>query len=302
MPERFFCAQAAQDRGESLFGTAPTVLRWLLLEHPKAWSAKGLPDDRLAPEVQAHLAKLTQSIARSRALMIRQHHVRHHQLRFFSVLTAERESRTTALSLSCYDDLLGWDAVALTGDSAAQSWTEPLCLVCTHGKHDKCCAKFGHATYTALRKCAAPAVWECSHVGGDRFAANVLCLPHGIYYGHVPPEEAAQLIAKYKAGELSLKHYRGRSCYSRMVQAAEYYIRLESGLLGIDELALLDSMELNPGSRLVRFHSRATGRVHAAEVRVRENAFEARMTCHAKAPQAVRRYELCSYGESSPAQ
>ena len=27
------------------------------------------------------------------------------------------------------------------------------------------------------------AVWECSHIGGDRFAATMLLFPHGINYG-----------------------------------------------------------------------------------------------------------------------
>ena len=65
-----------------------------------------------------------------------------------------------------------------------------LHLVCTNGRHDPCCADFGRPVMRALTDAGAPDAWECSHVGGDRFAANIVCLPEGIYYGRVEPERA----------------------------------------------------------------------------------------------------------------
>ena len=53
-------------------------------------------------------------------------------------------------------------------------------------------------------------VWECSHLGGDRFAANVLVLPHGFYYGQVPGD-GAELVAAHERGEVALPWLRGRA-------------------------------------------------------------------------------------------
>ena len=46
----------------------------------------------------------------------------------------------------------------------------PLLLVCTHGRRDACCAQFGRPTAMALARRYGTAVWETTHVGGDRFA------------------------------------------------------------------------------------------------------------------------------------
>ena len=49
---------------------------------------------------------------------------------------------------------------------------EPMLLVCTHGVHDTCCAVRGRPVAAALARRWPEATWECSHVGGDRFAAQ----------------------------------------------------------------------------------------------------------------------------------
>ena len=79
------------------------------------------------------------------------------------------------------DELL---TLPLDGSAGTPSY-DPFFLVCTHGRHDTCCAVEGRPVAAALESARPGAVWECSHVGGDRFAANVVAMPHGIYYGQV---------------------------------------------------------------------------------------------------------------------
>ena len=105
----------------------------------------------------------------------------------------------------------------------------PLLLVCTHGKHDACCAKYGLPVYEAMRDLVDEGwLWQCSHVGGDRFAGNVVCLPEGVYYGRVGAGDALALVEEHLAGRVQLDLYRGRSCYSFRVQAAERAVRASS--------------------------------------------------------------------------
>jgi Sucrase/ferredoxin-like len=135
-------------------------------------------------------------------------------------------------TFEAYDDLRELD-LAKAGDEV----DEPLFLVCTHGKHDPCCARKGRPLFEALEEQLEPeTVWQSTHVGGDRFAGNVVCLPHGVYYGRVGREEAVDVLDTYLAGVISLAHYRGRSCHPFPAQAAERSIREATGFVAIDDL------------------------------------------------------------------
>jgi hypothetical protein len=127
-------------------------------------------------------------------------------------------------------------AFAAGGEGFGSVADGPVVLVCTHGRHDPCCADLGRPLVRALSAAGVGGVWESSHVGGDRFAGNLVCLPHGLYFGQVEPDEGAAVVAAYQAGEIVLERYRGRSCFPMVVQAAEVLVRRELGLRGIDDV------------------------------------------------------------------
>jgi hypothetical protein len=142
--------------------------------------------------------------------------------------------------LASYDDLLSFDFDAIIhGHPWGGEVVPELFLVCTHGKHDKCCAKFGMPVYSAASVHAGSSVWQVSHVGGDRFAGNLVCLPHSIYYGHSDAVTVRTRIDAYRRGEVVLEGYRGRSTLDFIVQAAEYFVRQRTGSLGVDDLQFL---------------------------------------------------------------
>src|SRR4051794_13885344 len=162
-PARYFCSEAARQRREHLFGTAPVVETWLLVESAAAWTSKSFPDNALPPAVRAHLAQMHRSIPRSRPLMIRQCHSRRPDMQFHLVRSAATESGGVCRRFRDDEDLLQVSAQQLL---PAVSPIRPMYLVCTHGKHDQCCAKFGFSTFCAIRDAADTAAWECSHLGG----------------------------------------------------------------------------------------------------------------------------------------
>jgi len=136
------------------------------------------------------------------------------------------------LDLERHDDLLGLDL-----ERAGEPVDHPLFLVCTHGKHDRCCAKYGRPLYEAVREQVEDDwVWQSSHVGGDRFAGNLVALPDGVYYGRVDPTETWPVLEAALAGRVHLPAYRGRSCHGFAAQAAELAVREETGLAGVDEV------------------------------------------------------------------
>ena len=63
--------------------------------------------------------------------------------------------------------------------------------------------------------------WEVSHIGGDRFAGNVLVLPHGLYLGRLDADTAVAAAADLLGGRLPLDVLRGRSNLPMPAQAGE---------------------------------------------------------------------------------
>lgn len=295
----------SRDSAEQSFGTASTGDVWLLIEYREAWGAHALEDSALPARVKNHLNKFCKTVPGARLLFVKQERVRPDPLSCFVVRCRERAPSIVKLQLLDYGELLNFDADALaTGASlAGQVRTdEPLFLVCTHGKRDKCCAKFGYALYKSLRGHVAEAaaagdarVWQSSHVGGDRFAANLICFPHGLFYAHVTEAAGRTIIAEYERGRLVLDGYRGRASYSYPVQAAEFFIRTETGLAAIDELRYLRHERTGERSWLVKFVETGARKIHEAHIAASMSEFHNYITCNAAAEQRVVQYGLKEY-------
>jgi hypothetical protein len=126
-------------------------------------------------------------------------------------------------------------------------WDDPLYLVCTHGKRNVCCARLGGPLAQALANRHPGPVWETTHVGGHRFAANLVILPHGLYYGPVGVGQAAAAIDAYQRGAVVPGRYRGRAGQPRPDQEAEYARLAEAGALPLASGALSAEREPRGG-------------------------------------------------------
>ena len=178
-----YCADVSREAGESQFGTAPEKQIWLLLQYDAAWEPKAIKNNNLPPDVKAYLDSILETVPNARMLFIRQTpHPTHEKLAFFVVRTGDQPT-AYHFTLNAYDNLLELDIPAIASGAPeydAHRHTDPLFLVCTHGKRDKCCAHYGLPVYNALKQIEGHTVWQSSHVSGHRFAANVICFPHGV--------------------------------------------------------------------------------------------------------------------------
>jgi hypothetical protein len=109
------------------------------------------------------------------------------------------------------------------------------------------------------------------------------------------PEDVPELLAAHQGGNISLGHYRGRCCYSRPVQAAEYFVRRESGVLGIEALRLLESHLVETDWWRVRFTNTSDETLHEVDVRSLARTEVALMTCRSNTAEKVREFKLESY-------
>jgi len=283
-PPTVGCAAETQAAGAALAGTASKHARWLLLEHPGGWGRDAVRESGLPPAVADALAGaegfgvLLLRRALRRAVGPRR------------VVLAGRDAHGAWLEehvLARPEELLEGDLLARAaagGERRDPAALAPLWLACTHGKRDACCARLGRPAARRLRELRPDAAWECSHLGGHRFAPTVLALPHGLAFGHAGPAVLSGIVAAVERGEVPLERLRGRAGEHPAAQVAEVAVRRREGLLRLADVAV-EATEVDGDRAVVRLRT-ALG---ARTVRLREvEAATALRTSCTGAPERTR--------------
>lgn len=276
------CSSVSSARGESPAGTASLVKRWLLVEDPGPWGYDALTQNRLPKDLLAELKTWADSVS-ARIVLVRRGPRRKGAARRIFVASSQRGGEW--ISSLTTEDLGRLTAVDrggfAAGDGIPGEKLDRLYLVCTHGRHDRCCSVRGNPVARALCGRYGDAAWECSHIGGDRFAANVVCLPHGAYFGRVAASAADDLIEGYARGVIDLETFRGWSSLPFAVQAAEIATRRNLGLDRIEDLGVESWDKRSEKDVVVRMATSSFGTI---EVTVTLNRTEEAyyLTCRAE--------------------
>jgi Sucrase/ferredoxin-like len=290
------CSDAALARDEPLSATASLVTAWLLIEQPGAWGPDAVIESGLSADVATTLQRKAAN-AGVRVLLIRRTGRRVREPVVFLAHSGMGRGRPTMSAGVVADPgaLLDLDLDSLAAGRPhgfGELVEHPIYLVCTHGRHDICCADKGRPLFKAMALARPDRVWESSHIGGDRFAGNLLVLPRGDYFGRIDPEHAYALMEGYEAGRLDLDHYRGRSTRPRMVQAAEHFLRTAGSITGIEDVEVVDYR------RPAHDHAEVVlrgpdGEARLVVIRTRPSP-PAMLTCRAEQPGQAVAYELLS--------
>lgn len=258
-------------------GTAAPGAGFLLIEQPGGWGRQALTSSRLDPEVGRAVSARAIALG-LRALLIRRPGRHRAPARRRWAVVSSRAGRETAWwgDFGADEELL---SLPLDGSAGTPSEL-PFFLVCTHGRHDTCCAVEGRPVAAALERSRPGTAWECSHVGGDRFAANVVAMPHGLYYGRVTPEEAPALVDAHERGEVLPGLLRGSTTHTPAAQAAVAHARQVLGERRLDSLTPAGTIHLGDGRWQVRL--RHSPRNLIATVQVTAAADAGYLTCHAR--------------------
>lgn len=220
--------------------TAKATGGWLLIEHAGPWAAEVADTPMPTPMAAA--------IEEARRRGIRPQLIRRTGRRRSTPPFQVYVGRSTGprpwlegRELRTADGIADLDLEAVAADTApgfGAPVTGPLILVCTHGRHNACCARLGAPLARRLRERYGDAVWETTHLGGDRFAANLLCLPHGTVYGDADYADAVKAVEAAQRDEVVLNRYRGRAGFSEPAQAAEHFVRARCGILGVSAVVV----------------------------------------------------------------
>lgn len=281
-----------------MLGTAFPAARLLLVEQAGPWGREGLAHSHFNPTVAQQLTDRFDHHGVRILLIRRPGRAGDQQLRKWALAdcrlgrehlvwgTFRRDADLLGLPL----DVPGPTSASPTVPDSPTDPAEPVFLVCTHGSHDACCALRGRPVAAALSELRPDQVWECSHVGGDRFAANVLVLPSGTLYGSVHPSEAAELVEATERGEVFAGPLRGKVGLIPEAQAALAHAQQQWGCQAAG-FGIISVVKINPALTKVRIQQRTGARVRTAEISVRiQRAPVHRLTCQMTIPATVFSY------------
>lgn len=285
------CSDRSSERGDPLAGTGSFGERWFLAEIDGSWGRHAFLNSRLDPELADRLVRRIES-AGMRPLAIRRVNRRADDRRGQTVwrwaIVDTRPGREST-RWGAVDDPSLLLEVPLDGSTGEPS-DEPVIAVCTHARHDQCCAVKGRPVATTLATAYPELTWECSHLGGDRFAATMVVFPAGLYYGRVTPENAAGVVERYRAGEIDPRYFRGRSSSPTVVQAAESAARGETGDVSIAAFRHRSTKAVDDGWTVVLDHDAESVAVHVVETL----SSPLLTTCEATVALPVRQLEVAS--------
>ncbi|MCG7597823.1 sucrase ferredoxin [Mycobacterium sp. PSTR-4-N] len=226
--KRVPCSDQSLVRGDPMYATASAGHAWALLELSGGWgpsaflNSPSIIDPALGRAVARRFEAAGMRVAAIRKPGRRVSPPRWRWYLAFSDEGAEKLYQGEVTDPSGYLDL------ALDGADGTRC-AEPVVVVCAHGRHDQCCAVRGRSAVAAIAARYPEITWECSHLGGDRFAATMLVLPEGLCYGRIDQTDAAGLIDRYYAGTLDHRFLRGRTSLPHAVQAAQHFARAAFG-------------------------------------------------------------------------
>ena len=292
----FRCADAARIRADPPAGTAPPTRRWLLLEHPGPWRIDAVAGAGIDPDV---LMTLTERAGPATRILLVRRPGRIDRRAPRSWILAGLDTDTVTGQWRSDIDLLDAADALISADSLAIEHPDAVILVCTHGVHDVCCALRGRPVAAALASRWPKLVWECSHIGGDRFAPNVVLLPDGFYYGNLDPDNAMSTVEAHLAGTVLTEQLRGMARFLPPVQAAAVAAYRTFGPLGPSDVTVRRTEHIGPhhghGSEtivdLVIEPKQRMVRVRVLSVR----RAEAKLTCRAARETPATEYRIIEF-------
>lgn len=266
----FHCSAVSRAMGEPLVATAPHMTTWFLLEYPGRWMSRAVKDNDLPEPVKSRLDSYLRFIPQSRLLLIRQRpRLVSGGLRFFVARTHADRQALYEFVLDDYEALLELDLGAIAqGDASYEAYrrARPLFTICMHGRRDRCCPLFGLPVHVEMMQHGGPAVWQSSHIGGHRFAPNVISFPHGLVYGRVSAGRVRALMNDCRDGLVTPDLMRGRSCYEEPIQAADVFLRQATGVREVGGFALQEVAPDAGGAWTISFLATASHMIHRLRV------------------------------------
>lgn len=238
----FFCSDYARQAGEDVIGSAANYQTYILIECPPPWTSdafnsKWIPQNLQNIVEEVHSAKLP-----IRFLLIANDVS--HKVNYTTVLIYQKQEGLSH-GYSKYEFKLPnieqvapfikkWLSGKISDDEVKSNATRDI-LVCTHGSHDQCCARYGNPFYFYANASISNLyldnvrIWKSSHFGGHRFAPTAIDFPEGRYYGVLDQESFHSILTRSGDIQCLNKVYRGWGILPPVMQILERELMFRHG-------------------------------------------------------------------------
>ena len=225
-----FCSVMTRQTGEPLAGTAPFAKHFVFITWPKKyWQYEALKSKGGFPEGLKEWMNTQSKISGKISIRL--------------VSTKELTNKSADIYVYPekihYSNILPEEILGVlmshflkkgNSENIVKSIERDHILVCTHGRHDKCCAKFGKELADNLRMQVKDReenieVFDSSHLGGHRFAPIIIDFPTGRAYGQLTTKEIPDYLESRKQGMVYAPAYRGSVFLPELLQVAEAYVQ-----------------------------------------------------------------------------
>ncbi|MCG6136822.1 MAG: sucrase ferredoxin [Nostoc sp. LLA-1] len=236
----FFCSDHAREVGEDIIGSATNYQTYILVECPQPWTYNAFN----SKWVPSNLQKLVEEVSRAklpvRFLLIAND--LSHKVDYTTLLIYQKQEGLSngfqkhEFKLPHIEQVAAVVKQCLWGKmpDTETNITRDI-LVCTHGSHDQCCARYGNPFYFhAVANIADLAldnvrIWKSSHLGGHRFAPTAIDFPNGRYYGFLDQESFRSILTRTGDIQCLNKVYRGWGIIPNPLQILEKELMLCHG-------------------------------------------------------------------------
>ncbi|BAY33087.1 sucraseferredoxin family protein [Nostoc carneum NIES-2107] len=238
----FFCSDNSKQIGEDLIGSATNYETYILVECPPPWTSEAFNSKWVPSNLKALVEDVKRAKLPIRFLLIAND--LSHKVEQTTLLIYQKQKglsqgyRKHEFKLANIEQVAALVKKFLWGnvsDYERETKVTRDILVCTHGSHDKCCARYGNPFYFYAQETIAHSglenvrIWKSSHFGGHRFAPTMIDLPEGRYYGSLDQDAFKSILNRTGDIQLFNQVYRGWGILPVSLQILEKELILRHG-------------------------------------------------------------------------
>lgn len=314
----FFCSDYSRQIGEDVIGSATNYQTYVLVECPPPWVSEAF-NSKWVPE---NLRFLVEEVKRAKLpisfLLIANdssHKVNHTTLLIYQKQEGLSNGyRQQEFKLENIEQVASVVRKCLWGkspDYEVETSATRNILVCTHGSHDKCCARYGNPFYFHGMDTISNLhldnvrIWKSSHFGGHRFAPTAIDFPEGRYYGALEQDAFSSILTRTGDIQCLNKVYRGWGILPTALQILERELILVHGWdwfnYKVSGKVLEQSLDNNTILAELTFE-KPSGSLYTYQAKLvkdKVKSQELRTSCNATKDSAVVKYAVANLGITS---
>ncbi len=232
---KFFCAEACRKAGEDIIGSGTNHSTYVLVEYSGNWSFDAFNSPNIPDNLKQLITEIKQAKLSVRFLLVNQHRPKNqdgsrvliYDQNQSTFSEGYRKSEFVVERLDQVAEVVKCYLEDETSEFEVQPSSARDIVVCTHGSHDKCCAKYGTPFYMQGSAMISELglqnvqIWKASHFGGHRFAPTMIDFPDGRYYGLLDSTSFKSILTRRGNVGCLNRVYRGWGILPTEIQALE---------------------------------------------------------------------------------